>query len=103
MMELLQDFGAESEVASFRYDDPPALCSDRRGCIIAIGAKHTGRTLARFRLKGYVGPVSDLLDGSHVRLYRSTHEQIEFGRYELLVDKREGTARLPFADLEAVQ
>lgn len=86
MPTLIQDFGPDSVVSTYRYDDPPAIRGEHRSCVISIEHKGADGGNSTYRLKGYARAVSDLCEGRHVRLYRGDDPQLEYEQFSFVAE-----------------
>jgi hypothetical protein len=86
MPTLIKDFGPDSVVATYRYDDPPAIRGEHRSCVISIALEGGTGGNFRYRLKGYARAVSDLCGGRHVRLFRGDDPQLEYEQFSFVTE-----------------
>ena len=86
MPTLIRDFGSESIVSTYRYDDRPAAMGEHRGCVVTIESRGANGGTFRYRLKGYARAVSDLCEGRHVRLYHGDDPQLEYEQFSLVIE-----------------
>ncbi len=87
------EFGKNSKIVSYRYDEPPKVQGKFRGCVIKIQKSKNKEDNVSFRLKGYMGAISNLVGATNISISEGSDPNIEFERYLInyLLNETEGT------------
>ena len=80
---LYKDYGPDSVLTTYCYEDKPSVVGERRACVITVMRAIHEKARCGLSIKGYSGAVSNLQGGQHVKIYQGDDPQIEFERFSI--------------------